>query len=319
MEDDSSLFLQWALSTLQHPHPGVLAEDGGEVPPSLREASQAASAVVPSPTELAGATKSRSSSVDTGEIGCIWSMSPNSGGTSAPISILPMSWNFGAVSAQPSSGGGGTLAAVAATLPEMVHRSQPTRRGGSAGTGPAYAQDHIMAERKRRERINQRFIELSAVIPGLKKMDKGTILSQAVRHVKELQERVRSLEAAAGASTGTSIQTVVLVKKPCVVAPGDDERSPARFSALPEIEVKLSENNVMVRVHCEDGKGLVVRVLAEAEELHLRILHSNVMPFTPSTVIITIMAKVQEGFTIKTEEIVGSLNCALDQHSSRSY
>jgi hypothetical protein len=31
-------------------------------------------------------------------------------------------------------------------------------------------QDHIIAERRRREKINQRFIELSTVIPGLKKV-----------------------------------------------------------------------------------------------------------------------------------------------------
>jgi hypothetical protein len=126
---------------------------------------------------------------------------------------------------------------------------------------------------------------------GIDQMDKATILTDALRHVKELQERVKSLEAVAGASNG---QTVVLVKKACVVAPAATTTrcfsAPAR-SMLPEIEAKLAENNVMVRIHCENGKGLVVRVLAEAEELHLRIVHSNVMPFTASTVIITIMAK----------------------------
>jgi hypothetical protein len=30
--------------------------------------------------------------------------------------------------------------------------------------------DHIVAERKRREKINKRLIELSTVIPGLKKV-----------------------------------------------------------------------------------------------------------------------------------------------------
>jgi hypothetical protein len=133
-------------------------------------------------------------------------------------------------------------------------------------------------------------------------MDKATILTDAVRHVKKLQERVKSLEAAARASSGRSIETVVLVKKKAyVAAPGDVHSSPGRsFSAvsgmparsrLPEIEAKLSENNMMVRIHCESEKGLVVRVFAKAEELHLRILNSNVMPFTASTVIITIMAK----------------------------
>lgn len=35
---------------------------------------------------------------------------------------------------------------------------------------PAHAQDHILAERKRREKLSQRFIALSAIVPGLKKV-----------------------------------------------------------------------------------------------------------------------------------------------------
>lgn len=34
----------------------------------------------------------------------------------------------------------------------------------------AQAQDHILAERKRREKLSQRFIALSALVPGLKKV-----------------------------------------------------------------------------------------------------------------------------------------------------
>lgn len=35
---------------------------------------------------------------------------------------------------------------------------------------PLHAQDHVIAERKRREKLSQRFIALSAVVPGLKKV-----------------------------------------------------------------------------------------------------------------------------------------------------
>ena len=35
---------------------------------------------------------------------------------------------------------------------------------------PLHAQDHVLAERKRREKLSQRFIALSAVVPGLKKV-----------------------------------------------------------------------------------------------------------------------------------------------------
>ncbi|VAI09819.1 unnamed protein product [Triticum turgidum subsp. durum] len=320
--DDSRLFMQWAMSTLEQQDPG--GADGG----SQKSAGFSCLQELRDSSELTEAQNSLSSGDDTGGGGGIispapdaavhegsWSTaSPTSGGPFAPSS---MSWNFGAVlPPQPAgSGGGGTRA------PLLSGVSQPTRRASTKG--PPHAQDHVMAERKRREKINQRFIELSALIPGLK-MDKGTILTEATRYVKELQERVRSLEAAGG--NHRSVETVVLVRKPCrPVAPDDGEGSarfllaagtPATGNKLPEIEAKLSEDNVMVRIHCEmNGKGLVARVLTEVEELHLRIVHNDVMPFTASTVIITTMAKVEEGFTVNTEEIVGRLNSALYQHS----
>lgn len=43
-------------------------------------------------------------------------------------------------------------------------RAQPLTRSQSN------AQDHILAERKRREKLTQRFVALSALVPGLKKV-----------------------------------------------------------------------------------------------------------------------------------------------------
>ncbi|KAF8681770.1 hypothetical protein HU200_045207 [Digitaria exilis] len=245
-----------------------------------------------------------------------WPPTPNSARrapsrSSSVTNPPPVSWNFGAASAMP---GGGAEATVLPKrrLPEIVCGGSPAARraGGvksAAGSMAApYAQDHIIAERKRREKINQRFIELSTVIPGLKKMDKATILSDATKYVKELQEKLKDLEA--GGKNGRSIETVVVVKRPCLhaasaAAPDDDGGSPMSASSgtpvtrkeLPEIEARFSEKSVMVRVNCEDGKGVAVKVLAEVEELRLSIIHAN----------------VEDGFTTTAEEIVGRLNSAL--------
>jgi hypothetical protein len=109
---------------------------------------------------------------------------PNHGSNSGSTNVPVMSWNFSAATTQPGSDG--TLEDATTTagkpyepaMPDMAYGSQPTRRASAksnaAGTGPAsapFALDHIMAERKRREKINQRFIELSTVIPGLKKVN----------------------------------------------------------------------------------------------------------------------------------------------------
>ncbi|KAJ1294222.1 hypothetical protein BS78_01G129300 [Paspalum vaginatum] len=244
------------------------------------------------------------------------------------------SWNLGAASAQPAGNGMSMMEAPAATRglpgPDLVVYEPPsTRRAGSKSTGSmaaSYAQDHIIAERKRREKINQRFVELSAVIPGLKKMDKATILSDAARYVKELQEKVKDMEA--GGSSSRNIETLVLVKRPCLHAAavpeeGDDGSplpasspgsTPTDRKQLPEIEVQVSEKSVAVRVHCENRKGVVVNVLSGFEELHLSTIHANVMPFTACTLIIAITAKVEEGFTVTAEEVVGRLSSAVLDH-----
>lgn len=44
------------------------------------------------------------------------------------------------------------------------------KAAGSFSRNPLHARDHVIAERKRREKLNQRFIALSALIPGLNKV-----------------------------------------------------------------------------------------------------------------------------------------------------
>lgn len=51
--------------------------------------------------------------------------------------------------------------------------SQGTKRLNPS-TRLSQTQDHIMAERKRREKLSQRFIALSAIVPGLKKVQNYT-------------------------------------------------------------------------------------------------------------------------------------------------
>lgn len=54
-------------------------------------------------------------------------------------------------------------------------KSEPINRKGRKRAQPfsrsqSNAQDHIIAERKRREKLTQRFVALSALVPGLKKV-----------------------------------------------------------------------------------------------------------------------------------------------------
>lgn len=52
-------------------------------------------------------------------------------------------------------------------LGQVIGEKRPV---AAMSRSPLHAQDHVIAERRRREKLNQRYIALSAVVPGLKKV-----------------------------------------------------------------------------------------------------------------------------------------------------
>ncbi|CAM6012568.1 unnamed protein product [Sphagnum balticum] len=68
-----------------------------------------------------------------------------------------------------------------------------SRKGG--GSAEEVNGSHVLAERRRREKLNDRFITLRALVPFVTKMDKASILGDAIDYVKELQRRIKDLEA----------------------------------------------------------------------------------------------------------------------------
>ncbi|KAG6518383.1 hypothetical protein ZIOFF_021858 [Zingiber officinale] len=158
--------------------------------------------------------------------------------------------------------------------------------------------EHIIAERKRREKLSQRFIALSAIVPGLKKMDKASVLGDTIRYLKELDEKL-------SADDDSSF---------C-----DDENfeyGQRRFGeSLPEIEAKMSDKSILIKIHCENGKGVLVKALSEVEKFHLSVVSSSVMPFAGSSLDITIMAQIEDGFNMTVKDLVKKMGTAFRKNT----
>ncbi|TVU48465.1 hypothetical protein EJB05_08103, partial [Eragrostis curvula] len=59
---------------------------------------------------------------------------------------------------------------------------------------------NLMAERRRRKRLNDRLSMLRSIVPKISKMDRTSILGDTIDYVKELTERIKVLEEEIGAS-----------------------------------------------------------------------------------------------------------------------
>ncbi|TKY70706.1 Transcription factor bHLH25 [Spatholobus suberectus] len=205
---------------------------------------------------------------------------------------------------------------------EPRHNIQENNNSGSASRSPHHAKDHIITERKRREKISQQFIALSALIPGLKKMDKASVLGDAIKHVKQLQEQVKLQEEQ---NKRKRVESVVYVEKSKFSSDEDvsdtssnsgdgNSYDPSKTNvSLPEVEARVLEKHVLIRIHCKKQKGLFMNALKVVENLHLSVINSSMLLFGTSKLDITIVAEMDDEFSLSVKELARNLRVGLVQ------
>nr|QTO65819.1 GLABRA3-like protein [Aristolochia clematitis] len=74
------------------------------------------------------------------------------------------------------------------------HQNATTRRGSDLDEND-YGGNHVLSERKRREKLNEKFLILQSLIPSISKIDKASLLGDTIEYLRELEKRVEELEA----------------------------------------------------------------------------------------------------------------------------
>uniref|UniRef100_A0A803MAY1 BHLH domain-containing protein n=1 Tax=Chenopodium quinoa TaxID=63459 RepID=A0A803MAY1_CHEQI len=165
-------------------------------------------------------------------------------------------------------------------------KKQAMSVGSKRKRQPGQVQDHIIAERKRRELLSHMMISLSAMIPGLKKIDKTSVLGAAIKHMKELQEKVKVLESV------IAKRTVVVVNKSKLKADNDSSDDNVSSSTVNDCSgVKVMGKALLLRIFCEKQKGIFVKLFVEAQKHGLSITNFNVAPLSDIALDITIVAQ----------------------------
>ncbi|KAG8092655.1 hypothetical protein GUJ93_ZPchr0012g20757 [Zizania palustris] len=161
---------------------------------------------------------------------------------------------------------------VVAPPPEAEKR--PRKRGRKPANGREEPLNHVEAERQRREKLNQRFYALRAVVPNVSKMDKASLLGDAISYINELRGKLTTLES----DKDTLHSQIDALKKERDARPpaghgGGDVG--ARCHAV-EIEVKILGLEAMIRVQCHKRNHPAARLLTALRELDLDVYHASV-------------------------------------------
>ncbi|KAL6977872.1 hypothetical protein U1Q18_026655 [Sarracenia purpurea var. burkii] len=165
------------------------------------------------------------------------------------------------------------------------------------GEQSAVASKNIVSERNRRKKLNERLIALRAVVPNISKMDKASIIKDAIEYIQELHEQERRIQAEIVElesrkfnrnstdfefDAGDMRPPAVLRSKKTKVDQSYDSGG-LRSSPIEDLELSvcdMGEKKLVVSLTCCRRRDTIIKLCEVFESLKLKVITANITAFS---------------------------------------
>ncbi|XP_004493069.1 transcription factor ICE1 isoform X2 [Cicer arietinum] len=187
---------------------------------------------------------------------------------------------------------------------------------------------NLMAERRRRKKLNDRLYMLRSVVPKISKMDRASILGDAVDYLKELLQRINDLHNELESTPPGSLLppsatasfhplTPTPPTLPCRVKEDlypSDLLSPKNQS--PKVEVRVREGRaVNIHMFCTRRPGLLLSTMRALDTLGLDVQQAVISCFNGFALDVFRAEQCREGQDVLPEQIKAVLLDSAGYHS----
>uniref|UniRef100_A0A7N2LIA6 BHLH domain-containing protein n=1 Tax=Quercus lobata TaxID=97700 RepID=A0A7N2LIA6_QUELO len=162
------------------------------------------------------------------------------------------------------------------------------------GAASSAASKNIVSERNRRKKLNERLFALRAVVPNISKMDKASIIKDAIDYIQELHDQEKRIQAEImDLESGKlkknpgydfdDLELPVLLRSKKKKTDQFYDSGGSRISPIEVLELRatyMGEKTVVVSLTCSKRTDTMVKLCEVFESLKLKIITANITAFS---------------------------------------